>query len=211
MKNLIAIIGPDGSGKTTLANLIKLEIEKNTDLKIENLASNFEILPTFTQIKSLFSLQRTGREKKEGYQGYHSGMQHKPNGLIKGSIICVWYSLDLILGRFRILKAKKNKTILCFARYFYDYYFLISSSKVPRGLLRVLEILIPKPDYIFCINRSAQDIYSIKPELTLEEISRQQDVIKKLSATRNNFVLINGSEGPEKTVNNILEILLNGK
>ena len=197
--NFIAIIGPDGAGKTTVAN----KIEKIYDGKAIHKAANFEILPTFTEIKNFLTLNKQVKRNEEGYKGFHSGMQQKPNHVFKSFILILWYSIDLNLGRIKLAKAKKDGVLYCFARYFYDYYFQVANLNAPHWLLDFFLKVITKPDIVFYIKREASDIYEGKPELSIEEIMRQQNVIESLAKRNENFFIVDGSQG----IPNMMEII----
>lgn len=189
--NFIAIIGPDGAGKTTVAN----NIENIYAGKVVHKAANFEILPTFTEIKNFLIFSKQNKRNEEGYKGFHSGMQQNPNHLIKSFVLILWYMIDLNLGRINLARAKKNDELYVFARYFYDYYFQIANKSVPHIFLDLFLKLVPKPDLVFYIKRDARDIYEGKPELSLDEIIRQQDVIEILAKRNDNFCIVDGSHG----------------
>mgnify|MGYP003642797138 CR=1 FL=1 len=207
MKNVffIAIIGPDGVGKTTIAN----GITERTSRDVVHRAANFEILPTFSEIKYNFR-KFFFREKDkyirntDEYKGFHSGMKQKPNSFIKSTVLIFWYTLDYCLGHLYLRKVKKEKKIILFARYYYDYYFQISNRNYPHYLLRFFECFIPKPQLVFYLNRDASAIYDKKPELSLHEITRQQQLISSLSKTRSNFIEIDATCGIQHTIDQIV-------
>lgn len=206
--NFIAILGPDGSGKTTIASQLCQRSESLGFTSALHLSSNFEILPTFSQIREFLSGKRGGRPRYvEGFKGFHSGMSQKPNSLLISLVLMLWYAIDLNLGRSRVKKARKSNQLICFARYYYDYYFQIANSRTPFILIRLVELTIPKPDLVFVLQRSAQDIYRSKPELTISEIERQQNIIRQLVGARSNFVEIDASLGIDPTLTRILDYL----
>lgn len=207
-KNFIAILGPDGSGKTTVASRLCQQAEHIGFSSGVHRSSNFEILPTFTQIRSRLSGRcRAEPRYREGFKGIHSGMAQQPNSWLVSLVLLLWYSLDLNLGRAILRRARSCNQLICFARYYYDYYFQIANSRLPNGCIRLVEFVIPKPDLVFVLQRAANEIYWGKPELTVQEIERQQAVIRRLGASRENFVEIDASDGIEQTVAKIVSYL----
>lgn len=212
VSNFIVLIGPDGAGKTTIAQRLCDRAESVGYAGSTHGATNFEILPTFSQMKSWLRGDGVAEPRYvEGFKGLHSGMQQRPNSVLKSILLIGWYAIDLNLGRFVIRRARSDNRLLCFARYFYDYYFQIANKNTPRWILRLFEFLVPKPDVVFVLNRDASDIYALKPELTIEEIQRQQAVISRLARTRRWFVSIDASKGIDVTVQAIEQWLLKGR
>ena len=202
---LITIIGPDGCGKTTIANelVIKLNQEK---INATHSAMHFEILPPLKNFINPFLKNKIDSSHVEG--ALHVGMT-KPNSVIKSIVYVIWYAFDYFLGSFKVLKSKRNKEVLIFARYYYDYYYQLGHLNTPKWIIKVFENFVPKPNFIFTILRSAEDIYKIKPELTVKEIERQQNEISKNFKNRRNAHIIDGQNGVEHTTNQILEIIGN--
>lgn len=201
MNNFIVLIGPDGAGKTTIAQRLCDRSISNGFSGATHGATNFEILPTFSQMKSWLAGRGKGEPRYiEGFKGIHSGMRQRPNSIVKSVVLMSWYAIDLNLGRFVIRDARADNRLLCFARYFYDYYFQIANKNTPRWMLRLLEYLVPRPDIVFVLKRDSKDIYALKPELTVEEIERQQAVIDNLARSRSWFVNIDASKGVDATV-----------
>jgi len=202
---MIVIIGPDGSGKTTIANELVLKL-KADNIYATHSTMHFGILPPLKNFINPFLKNKINSSHEEG--GHHVGMT-KPNSGIKGLIYVIWYAFDYFLGSYKVLKSKRNKEVLIFARYYYDYYYQLGHLNTPKWIVKVFEIFVPKPNFIFTISRSAEDIYKIKPELTVNEIERQQDEIIKNFKKRKNAHIIDGQNGVEHTINKILEIIGN--
>lgn len=205
---LIIIIGPDGSGKTTIANEIQSYMQQK-NIHTHHLAMNFEIIPKLRDIINLF---RKNKIKNSHFEGeFHGGMKDKPNSKFKGMILATWYTLDYFLGRFKLFKWNQSNDIVIFARYFYDYYFQRGHINTPHWYLNILKIFVPKPDYIFTINRDAQSIFDLKPELSVVEIQRQQNEINLLLKYEKNAHIVDGNQGIEDTMNQIINILEGGQ
>lgn len=207
---VVAILGPDGAGKTTISSYLTAEL-KGRGIKVTEKAANYELLPSFGQIRN-FTKKLLGKapdnkyvRNEDSFKGYLSGMKQKPNGFIKSSILIGWYSIDYIFGRlFNIISRKKD--VYIFSRYFYDYYFQISNMNYPHFILDFVDFFIPKPDYVFYLKRESEDIYSCKPELSLLEIERQQHILDRL-CEKKDFFTVDASQGIDSTVSEILNVL----
>lgn len=206
-----AIIGPDGSGKTTLVNAVNKDLDGILFTKTNHFASNFEILPLLSSILQFLKGKGTDKRPRsiDQFQGIHSAMQQKANSPLRSCIYIIWYSLDLILGRFILLQKKSRGELIFFARYFYDYYYQLANKNAPRWLLNFMLYFIPKPDLVFYIDRDAHNIFELKPELSVEEIERQQRIIVELSDKHERFVRIDGNGGIESSKDQIVDALAN--
>jgi thymidylate kinase len=200
---MIVIIGPDGSGKTTIANELILKL-KADNINATHSTMHFEILPPLKNFINPFLKNKIDSSHEEG--ALHVGMK-KPNSVIKGLVYVIWYAFDYFLGSFKVLKTKQKKEVIIFARYYYDYYYQLGHLNTPKWIIKIFENLVPKPNFIFTISRSAKAIYKLKPELTVKEIERQQIEIEKIFYKRNNAFIINGDKGIEDTTKQILEII----
>ncbi len=110
-----------------------------------------------------------------------------------------YYALDLFIGRLKLRRMRAQWNLIIFDRSFYDYYFQLGYGKCPRWFLNLLGILVPKPDLAIFLDRDAREIYESKPELTVEEIERQQDAIRKFLSRKQFGCVINARAGVEAT------------
>jgi thymidylate kinase len=201
---LIVIVGPDGSGKTTIANEIGRILRKN-NVHSRHLAMNFSVLPKLRDIINPFLKKKITPSHVEGE--YLGGMKDPPNSILRGMCYVTWYGIDYCLGQIKLNQWKKRGEVIIFARYFYDYYFQRAYSKVPHWYINIFEKIIPEPSFILTINRPAEDIFKLKPELSIDEIVRQQSAISKLLENKINYYVIDGSSGIENTLEQVKSIL----
>ena len=201
---LIAIIGPDGCGKTTIANELIINLKKE-GINAEHSAMHFQILPKLKDLINPFLKNKIDSSHKEGE--YYAGMKNKPNSKFKGSIYVIWYALDYFFGHFKIARIAKKRKVIIFARYYYDYYFQRGHSNTPQLIIKFFENFIPKPDLIITISRPAEEIFNLKPELSVPEIKRQQNIIKLLLTNRKNSYIIDGTKGIKDSVFQIYSLI----
>jgi thymidylate kinase len=198
---LIVIIGPDGCGKTTIANglVSKLETKK---IKANHLAMHFKILPSLKDLINPFLKSKIDDSHVEGE--LNVGMKAKLNSPFRGSLYVVWYALDYFLGKFKLKKYKENNEVVIFARYYYDYYYQRTHSNTPYWLINLFEFIVPRPNYVFTLDRSAENIFKLKPELSIDEIKKQQEKIKNIFKNRSNAYIIDSTDGIDSTIEQIL-------
>ena len=189
---LIAIIGPDGAGKTTLAHQMVqyFSTSSHSFASIKMYELRPHRFPTLTQLtKRLIFLNSVKNQQSKAKSSglYYSGMV-KPKGLIIGSINIFWYSLEYVFER--LLCCFRPESLDIYARYSCDYIFVRAYRGIPLWIKKIPYALSRKPDYLFYVRRNAQDIYKEKPELSVDEIVLQDSIIiDQFNSTKNFFTL----------------------
>jgi thymidylate kinase len=207
---LIVIIGPDGCGKTSVANAIEGSYAEMGFRSSKHYATHFQILPTFSQLKiKIFSFIGKSYVSKNGHaEGeYLAGMAMPINSVNKSLILLAWYAVDYFLGRSRIVKAKREGGVIVFARYYYDFYYQRVNSKLPSIIVKLFEKIIPKPDVIFFLKRDPDLIFKLKPELSIDEILRQNAIIEKTLSSKVGFVQIDANNDLVKVITDVKNII----
>lgn len=211
---IIAIIGPDGSGKTTIAEWVVKELKKR-GICARHYSFNFGILPRLSAL-------RVGREAKctddihsnnaDSYANAHYDLS--VNSPLRSFIYMTWYAIDYFVGGL-ILRAKRlvgqRPQVAVFARYFYDYYYQSNNRRLSPKLKQCIEVIVPRPDFIFFLDRDARAIHDAKPELPVDEIKYQQQIILERLSTYPQFHVIDARAGIEPTVRKVLEVIRAGE
>lgn len=172
----IAVLGTDGSGKTTMINRIRPVLERaiHNKLQYEHLRPNW--LPALGVVSG----------KREAGDGSPETNPHgqKPSGLVGSLIRLAYYALDYSVGYWiKVFPFLVKRPHIClFDRYYYD--FLIDPRrmriKLPKWVMRLVLLIIPRPDLILCLGADPEVIYQRKPETSLVEVSRQVDELREL-------------------------------
>lgn len=205
MSGFVVLLGPDGSGKSTIADLVAKEVYKKPFKICQRYEYNFRIVPELKQLKYRVAklLGRKVVKQKSLAPGTEGSGMNSDHGMLRGMGYVTYYALDFMLGRIPLFKLRGQGAICLFARYFQDYFYQRGYGNVPRWYLRLLEVITTRPDLILYLDRDAVEIYRGKPELDVEEIKRQQQVIRKIVEGRSNAELIDASEGVEPTVQKV--------
>jgi len=193
------ILGPDGSGKTTLAENLCVLLKLQPFKRCEARAMSFGVLPPLGSLVPW--RQNTNVEKTE--------IQHAQRtlGIAHSLVLLLWAATDMAIGRAMLRRKKGQGVFLCHARYFYDYYFQPGHRQTPRWLVQAIERIVAEPDVIYFIDRPAEDIYRDKPELAISEIQEQQNRIKAILSGRPNAVILDGTLGPLETARTAARIV----
>jgi len=204
--SFIAVLGPDGSGKSTIAEMLRDElcrimVKDDPDVKIVHFRPSI-----FPNLKKLISkmMRINYDENKDEFTIPHRAV---PAGLLSSFLRLVYYWLDYIIGYwFHIRKKCIAGKIFIFDRYFYDFIVdpLRSRIKLPELIRSLFLKMTPKPDIVYFLNCDAKTILSRKRELPEEEIIRQLNVYKALAMKYKNFYSVNSEKKADEILNDIV-------
>ena len=197
----VALIGPDGCGKTTIADYIQTTFKSRPFGIQMRIKSDFG-MPRLRSLKIVgFKLiGKKAPEHREPPPGTkHMGMQ-KPHSRMRAMVYVMYYGIGMLIGRVKILLSYAYCRQIIADRYFYDYYYQNNFRNCPRWFVKVCGVLAPKPDLIVVLDRPARDIYNGKPELTVCEIEREQKIIKDIFGSLKNCSVIDAGNGLMRTL-----------
>lgn len=190
---LISIIGPDGSGKTTLMEGLA-EALTLRGCRVTTFELNFRAVPRLRDIAEMITRRKIGRSHEAGAK--LAGMTHPPNGTLSGWLYALWYSVDYFVGRI-IHHSALRREVVIFARYTPDYHYQRSHASMHRLARTLIEWAAPAPDITLMVGRDAEQIFFDKPELAVDEIRRQQSVIIDLLEGSPTFFVIESTSADE--------------
>lgn len=168
----LCFIGPDGSGKSTISQLV-IQSMQDIFTDLQYFHGHFAILPPL----STLSGGKDEPEKQEIIAGHEN---RKMMGKVPASLMMIYYSLDYIIGFFWIFVRRRQFDFVIFDRYFYDYVIQPIPFSPDSHLYRYLLALIPKPDIIIFLQSPAEIIFQRKPELSIPELSRQIEICNQV-------------------------------
>ena len=202
MRLLVAIIGPDGCGKTTIGNGIEARFRHRPFFKVMRVHSNFSSVIRLRDIKA-FLAGIVGKKiefKKEDAPGTRGIGMTKPLSPLRSMVYIAYYGMWFALSRIQLWRWRTLSSIIIADRYYYDYFYMRGHMRSPVWFKRLIGLIVPKPDLIFYLDRPAEEIFSQKPELEVEEICRQQKAIRSLIAGNARARTIDASNGVEATI-----------
>ncbi len=201
---MIAILGVDGAGKSTIIDAIRPVLEEATHnaLFVKHLRPM--LLPPLARLK--------------GGKAVQAGPVLDPHGStpsgVAGSILRLTYlTLDYIFGYWLKIRPTiaKQPAIMLFDRYAYDMamdprrFRIGISARVACWFTKIA----PKPDLIFCLHAAPETIAARKQELPIAEIQRQLVALKAFAANQKNAVLVSTEGCSEDVREDTLKILHN--
>lgn len=180
----IVILGPDGVGKSTLISQLGL--------------------PCFRQVR-LFHFRPGILGKRASATG---SLPHAQPARATFSSLAkiLYYFADHWIGYgFRTFPATVRRELVVFDRSFEDVfvdprrYRLSAGSAFARGLKQ----LLPPPDLTLVLDAEPEVVHARKPELTIEELRRQREVLRQLAKRTARCVVIAAAETPEQVARSV--------
>lgn len=202
---VIAVLGTDGSGKSTIIDAITPIVEEafHKGIIYNHLRPNW--LPELGVL--------LGKKKKTDKTIIVSNPHaEKASGIVGSLMRWFYYLQDYIWGYLRIIwpvihtKAK----VFIFDRYYYDNYIdqRRARTSLPRWVFKIGELFVPRPDLILCLGGDPAKIYERKPETSLEEVTRQTNVLKTFCSSKKNAVWIDTTIAPEKSIDTAMKAIV---
>ena len=171
---LISFIGPDGSGKSTMAKELEIFLKKNnrkTALIYTGRGRN-QILP-FRKIGNLYK----GKERAKDRQTKPKSSTLNKRKLIY-TLAAPVFTVDLLLRyAVRMLLKRRAKQIVITDRYSSD---ILLMENVPFSLKKLLLQLFPKPTLTFYLYNSPGELNARRPEESIEGLEKQMFFFDKL-------------------------------
>ena len=195
---VIAVLGTDGSGKSAIIDAITPWLDEafHNNVHYKHLRPGW-----IPDIAVVLGKRKESEVHPVVVSTPHSGT---PSGGIGSMMRVLYYLLDYTLGYFQIVwrQIAAHSNVFIFDRYYYDYYIDQRRSLInlPKWIIRVGEIFVPKPDIILCLGGDPEKIYARKPETSLEEVARQTEELKRFTACRKNAVWIDTTQSIENSI-----------
>jgi thymidylate kinase len=196
----VVLIGPDGSGKSTIASNLEAYLRPLFQ-GTRYFHFNFGILPRLRDL-----MRHLGAKVPEEAPATSPGQAVRV-GTLRSLVYLAYYSLDFFLGHLVILRARGHGQFVIFDRYIYDY-LIQQSMSLPEGLMGVVLRLLPRPDAVVYLRNQPEVIFARKPELSREELARQGVICSRLISQLPHGYVVDTTGTPLKITRQIARILV---
>lgn len=181
----MALIGPDGVGKSTMSGFLQQELGKNRLFReVVVYHHRFEIIPALGDI-----LRRKKPSSGQSSAGF--GANVGSHSWLRTLAYMLYYGIDYSLGRLVLLWHKSHDRFVIFDRYAYDFFIQDSYSSVPWYWKRQYMKLLPKPFSTVFLYANPHVVVARKNEQTLESHIEQNTMCFRLLREARRPVFLN--------------------
>lgn len=207
IQKLIAVEAPDGAGKTTFIDYLRIKIAEYFVSDISK-SKIYHFRPLF--LPNLGAVgEKAGVMKQD--TNFTEPHRAKQANRISSFIRMTYYWLDYLIGMPLILRKNAQfDKITIFDRYIYDFLVDPRRSRInlPYWLRRLFTKMVKQPKIVFVLDAPTEVIYKRKQELTPEEITRQLVEFRKLSSLGKRYFRLDASKSPEEIANDAIKVIV---
>jgi thymidylate kinase len=203
----LCFTGPDGSGKTTVLELVSAELAKAfREVTMRHFRPDF--LPRLATVGKGCGI--VGEVDVDYASPHRGGKTNTLSSLVR----FVYYALDYVLGYWlQVKRPLFNRSCLIFDRYYTD---IISDSRRSKiwldyRFIFALRKLIPWPDFTFIIHVEPQRILTRKQELGLAQIIEIYHKLDYMADQDPSFTQIDNNGPAHQAVAQILTHILDAR
>lgn len=187
---MVALIGPDGSGKTTVAEGLVSRLGGSEFPRAHYFRRWLGILPRHRDVKA-----RIGRRPHA--EAHPVAI---PLGRWRALLQPAYQSLELRLGARRIGRLRRAGDLVVFDRYAFDAFIQTANQAASPRALDLVCSIAPRPDLLLYLDDDPEAVHARKPELPVEEIRRQQQAARRCVERRRYGRIIDARGGVAATI-----------
>lgn len=210
----VAVIGPDGAGKTTVAR----RLEQSSSLPITylymgiNIESSNVALPTSRFIEWL---KRRRRKSSGAPQPASTSLHHRTNGKRK-SAPPVWAGIRLLnrlaeewYRQYLSWKIRRVGQIVVYDRHFkFDFEQSCANGENLRFTDKVhrwcLAKFYPQPDVVIYLDAPAEVLFARKGEATVEYLEARRQAFLRQGASTRNFIRVDATQSADAVYQEVI-------
>jgi thymidylate kinase len=201
----VALIGPDGAGKTTVARALVARLPMPTVYLYMGVSpdSSNRLLPTTRLVRRLRRGAGAGPRAPEPGRGGSGPLRHLRAALRLANRLAEEGYRQLLTAWHR----RRGRVVLFDRHFFADYYATdvrgASRSWSRRLHGRFLDRIYPRPDLVVYLEAPAELLYARKGEGTLESLAAQCRSYQGLEAVVPHFVRVDAQQELEKVIEDV--------
>ena len=206
---VFSVMAPDGAGKTTFIDALikKIDFYFVND-KDDNRCNVYHFRPNIFPNLGELGEKAGIKDQDKDFTNPHRA---KPANRLSSFVRIIYYWLDYVIG-FNVLVRKdvQYDRFSVFDRYSYD--LLVDPTRtrlnLPLWLRKLFVKCMPHPKVVFYLDASPEVIYKRKQELTLDEITRQNKLYKKVASSNKRFITLDSNRPVNESVDEAIKIIL---
>jgi thymidylate kinase len=202
----VAILGPDGAGKTSLCRTIAtMEYRCIPYHAAEDIGLYHHVLPTLSQLAGRIS----GTEVHPVANGRHPHSTPLHHPLIWFAKY-LYYTADQWISQASWMRHKLSRSMLLLRdRHLME--LTIDARRYryagPDILPHLIARLAPRPDLVILLDAPATVLFERKPDLDLAEAARQRDAYRTLVSRLPNGRIVNGAQQLDRVFNDVRTVI----
>lgn len=219
----IALIGPDGAGKSTIGR--KLQEISSLPLKYVYMGVNLEssnlVLPTtrlLLEIKRARGLRPDITVPRDAYMQSltRKNLKKRTSEALKANLRMVnliaeeWFR-QLIIWYYKL----RGYYVILDRHFYFDYYDHDIANTDPKRPLSsrlhgfMLQNLYPKPDLVIFLDAPSEVLFARKPERTIHILESKRQEYVRLREVMQDFAVVDVSQPVEIVVRQIHDLIVN--
>jgi len=214
---MIAFLGTDGSGKSTIMTRIELDLSplfwRKGRYHKRPLSSPFRWTRRYGLRPPGATRRREAGKRTDGAASGFDPHALPPRGLVYSlAKLGFWWADFLLLGyAAEILPQLTRPSLLIFDRYYHD--LLVDPRRYhysgPMWLARLVGRFVPQPHLIILLDAPPEVLHARKQELPLEEVIRQREAYLELVRDLPNGHVVDTSKPLDETAVEVERIIIN--
>lgn len=210
--SLIAFVGPDGSGKSSVINLVSLSL---SEFYPENhkFHMRFNLFPELKTGLGLTTVKEKNSNLPTGKKETKMIERKTKVSLLRffaSWAVVLFYTIEFWLSNYSVWRIKSRAGLILFDRYYYDYFVQPSYRDIIWRFRNILLFFVPKPDAVIYLKASPETVYKRKGELNIKEIETQNYYFSKTLSSIKGSYIINTEEKKLDEINaEVCQIIIN--
>lgn len=196
---IVAVLGPDGSGKSTVAARA-VETLKNTFNPGKMLEVHWKPVVFF-------------RNARKPTRKVVTDPHRRPSRSLAASLLFLsFHWIEFVIGsHFDFRRVTFKNGLVLIDRYFYDFFVDQRRYRLraPKWILSLMFLFVKKPDLIFLFNASPEVLQGRKQEVSYAETSRQAAAFRELISRLPNATTLDAEKSIEEVSGDMVRHILN--